>query len=423
MEVIVHTGTSKIGGAVTEIKSKKGTRIILDYGENLDGTEQMKIPGLTSNTQHNVDAVFISHSHGDHIGSVYQILNDIPIYLEQKGMEIYNILCDMQINYEKKVYPKNKNIHYFEFQKPIVVKDIIVIPYIVDHSAYNSAMFLIYVDYQKVLYTGDYRYHGKKWRLFRPMLKRIGQVDLLITEGTNLTRNKDNLDNVTKVLKEKDLISEFKKYTSYDQIFFMTSSSNIDRIVSLYKAFVPTHEFIEDLSMNSVASILENIPNSNTFKTVKTFVTDKQKNRYEPYGRYINHTKNVIDELPFTSKFAVSVKPSMQNYIKQNQDKIHNACLIYSMYDGYIDDDWDSPSTRNFVNYLQNDLHIPFFEIHTSGHGDITAIKLINKYVNPKNVILIHTENREEGLKIASEIFKNKLLKVNDGEAIKFEEK
>lgn len=420
MEVIVHTGTNKIGGAVTEIKSKQGTRIILDYGENLDGTEQMEIPGLTSNTKHNVDAVFISHSHGDHIGSVYRILNDIPIYLEEKGMEIYNVLCEMKINYDKKVYLKDKNIHFFEFQKPIIVKDIIVVPYIVDHSAYNSAMFLIYVDGQKILYTGDYRCHGKKWVLFRPMLERIGQVDLLITEGTNLTRNKNLLDNSAKVLKEKDLINEFKKYTHYDQIYFMTSSSNIDRIVSLYKAFVPTHEFIEDLSMYAVASKLENIPNSNTFKKVKTFVTNRQKKRYEPYGRYIAHAKKVIDELPFTSKFALSVKVSMKDYIKQNQDKIHNACLIYSMYDGYIDDDWDSPSTRNFVNYLRNDLHLPFFEIHTSGHGDITSMQLINKYVKPKKVILIHTENKEEGLKAASKIFGSKLLKVNDGEIIKF---
>ncbi len=418
MKVRILKGTDQIGGCITEITSNKGTKIIIDYGENLDGSEQIKIPGLTSATNHNVDAVFISHSHGDHIGSVYQIIEDIPIYLDKKGMEIYNILCDMSHNYSKKVRPEIKNIHYFEFQKPIVVKDIIVIPYIVDHSAYNSAMFLIYVDGKKVLYTGDYRCHGKKWVLFRPMLERIGKIDLLITEGTNLTRNKNDLDNSVKVLKEKDLIKEFQKYANYDQIYFMTSSSNIDRIVSLYKGFIPTHEFIMDLSMNSVASTLENIPNSNTFKNVKTFITDKQKKCAEPYGRYIKHTKNVIEDLPFGSKFAVSVKNSMKSYLKQNQDKIHNACLIYSMYDGYIDDDWDTPSTRNFVNYLRNDLHIPFFEIHTSGHGDITSMRLINKYLKPKRVIVIHTENREEAYKVAKEIYGDKVKITVDNEEI-----
>lgn len=65
------------------------------------------------------------------------------------------------------IFAKSKgNINHktidIQDQVPIKIKDITIIPYIVDHSAYNSFMFLIQADNKKVLFTGDYRDTGYK---------------------------------------------------------------------------------------------------------------------------------------------------------------------------------------------------------------------------------------------------------------------
>jgi len=53
----------------------------------------VNIEGLTcGKSQYN--AVFITHSHGDHIGLVNQINEDIAVYIEEKTFQIYEITCD-----------------------------------------------------------------------------------------------------------------------------------------------------------------------------------------------------------------------------------------------------------------------------------------------------------------------------------------
>ena len=418
MKVRILKGTNQIGGCITEITSDKGTKIIIDYGDNLNDEEQIIIPGLTKkdDLEPYYDGVLISHSHKDHIGCASLIKKDIPIYVNKEGMEIHNNLCYFTREYDKILREKDNTIIYIEFEKSFFIKDIKITPFIADHSNYNSAMFLIEADAKKILYTGDYRNHGKKGCLFNDILHKIGKVDLLITEGTTLGGNKRSFT------KEVDLSKDFQQLIKYDQIYVICSSTNIDRIVNLYKTFSKTHLFIMDMCMNSTTSLLKNIPNSNTFSNVYTFVSPNQKKIEEPYGRYIKHTKKVIYELPFNEKFVVSIKQSMSDYLKDNKNNIKNACLLYSMYDGYISDDWKDPKLREFKNYLVNELHMDYFPLHTSGHASLDAIKTLDKIVNPNKVIVIHTEKNEEAIAIEQKIFKSRLLDFNDGDIIDLKE-
>ncbi len=414
MEVRIIKGTNQVGGCIAEITSSKGTKIIIDYGDNLDDEKQIRIPGLTKedDLKPSYDAVIITHSHKDHIGCASSIKKDIPIYVNKEGMAIHNNLCYFTREYKKILREKDNTIKYFAFEKSFFIKDIKVTPFIADHSSYNSAMLLIEADSQKILHTGDYRNHGKKGCLFNKILKEIGKVDLLITEGTTIGNSKRNFK------KEKDLTIDFQELNKYNQIYVMCSSTNIDRIVNLYKNFSKTHLFIMDMCMNSTTSLLNKIPNSNTFRNVYTFVSPNQKKIEEPYGRYIKHTKKVIYELPFNEKFVVSIKQSMKDYLKDNKKNIKNACLIYSMWDGYIKDNWPDPKLREFKNYLVNELHMDYFPIHTSGHASLEAIKTLDKIVNPRKVIIIHTEKSKEAIVIEKKLFKDRLLEFSDGDLI-----
>ncbi len=68
MQVKILKGINQIGGCITEITSAKGTKIIVDLGEDLPCEnvktlfENPNIEGLTIGNK-KYDAVFITHSH------------------------------------------------------------------------------------------------------------------------------------------------------------------------------------------------------------------------------------------------------------------------------------------------------------------------------------------------------------------------
>ena len=195
MEIKVIKGTNQIGGAITSIKSKHA-QIIIDFGMELpdeeiteEKEELPEIEGLTFGKS-SYDAVFITHSHGDHIGLINKINKDIPIYVEEKSKKIYELT---------NAFTNGENIEIetktFEFNKPIKIKDLTITPILNDHSAYNSASILIEGEGKRILHTGDFRTSGRKGPTFKKSLEEIGHVDCLITEGTSFSRdNKKNME-------------------------------------------------------------------------------------------------------------------------------------------------------------------------------------------------------------------------------------
>lgn len=190
MKIKVLKGTKQIGGCISEV-STKNAKIIIDFGQDLDNEQEKKkndvnIEGLTcGKSQYN--AVFITHSHGDHIGLVNQINEDIAVYIEEKTFQIYEITCDFT-NREK----IKRKVNIFKLDEtPIEVHDMLVTPYLTDHSSYHSCMFLIESEGKKILHTGDFRNHGRVGTLLKKTLDKIGEVDGLIIEGTTLYRNRE----------------------------------------------------------------------------------------------------------------------------------------------------------------------------------------------------------------------------------------
>lgn len=108
-------------------------------------------------------------------------------------------------------------------QEPFYIKEVKITPYTVDHSAYGAFMFLIEADGKRILYTGDYRNHGYKGKLFKPMLKKINKIDILLTEGTVLSRPP------TKAQTEAELAVEIAEKTKQYRSSFSININNHDR--------------------------------------------------------------------------------------------------------------------------------------------------------------------------------------------------
>lgn len=410
MEVKIIKGTKQIGGCITEITVNK-SKIIIDFGDDLeDNKESFELDGLTKGKSI-YDAVFITHSHADHIGLINKINKDIPIYVEKDTLNIYNLTCDF-CNKEK----VSRNINSFELKDTTKSEkkidrcifdngNIQVYAYKGDHSSYNSCMFLVEGNGKRLLHTGDFRMHGRKNFVIEHSLKKIGKIDMLITEGTTLTRCEN------KYMTEEELeIEAVKIMNQYDQVLIMQSSNNVDRTSSFIRASIKSDKkFILDLLSYCLQATISNrfinIDNQ-TMYLWKPYKYNFKPNWFKE--KYMDIDNNLIGAFPY---YSMEVKESMLTDIKMLHEKglLKNACLIYSMWGGYIEKE---EKLNNFINELKS-IGIDIINLHTSGHADKQALKKLNNIVNPNQTIIIHTEDGNKG----KELFNN-VIDVNDGEYI-----
>lgn len=404
MKVKIIKGTRQIGGCITEITSDKGTKIIIDFGEDLvEEKVPIELEGLTKGKSI-YDAVFITHSHGDHIGLVSTINEDIPVFIEPITKKIHNISSD----FIKDAMPIKRKTKKISFGTTETIDDLKVTPYLVDHSAYNSCMYLIEGDGVKIVHTGDYRNHGRKGAGFLETLKKIGPIDLLITEGTTFGRSND------KFKTEDELLNvAYPIFETYAQVFLLQSSTNIDRLVTFYKASNHTKKyFVEDLFTATIASNLrKTIPSPVTHKNVSVWIASKYYKKKEVFRKTYIEPMEPYKRSLFHHDFCMTVKPSMLKDIKEKlygKGLLTNACLIYSMWDGYLKEE----SIQNFIEEMKK-MGVTFLKLHTSGHADKEAMKQVEEILKPKKTIFIHTEHKE----LSHEIF-NTVIDLEDGEEI-----
>src|SRR5690625_4223009 len=77
------SGLNTIGANIIDIQSNSG-RIIFDYGEIFD-SNLGRLPEWEDSIENT--AIFISHLHIDHIGSLDQVPAEVPIYMSVDSEE------------------------------------------------------------------------------------------------------------------------------------------------------------------------------------------------------------------------------------------------------------------------------------------------------------------------------------------------
>ena len=226
-------------------------------------------------------------------------------------------------------------------------------------------------------------------------LKKIGKIDLLITEGTTFSRKQ------VKSKTENELVNDIvEKTKKYDQVLFLMSTTNIDRVTTMQKVANRTGKtVIHDILLSNVLQLVtQKIPNALNSEKVYVFLPSstyikkdipEYKQYIEPFQEKINMTGEKLH-----GKFIMNVRVSMLKDIEKLRLKnkvLDNACVIFSMWSGYKEEDY----YKKFLDKMKQ-MNIDVLDLHVSGHADYTALKEILDITNPDIVIPMHTENKEK---------------------------
>ncbi|MCX6230850.1 MAG: hypothetical protein NTZ33_04845 [Bacteroidetes bacterium] len=422
MNLTIHRGTNQIGGSVTEIESD-GYKIFIDFGEQLPGAEKKElklIDGLTCGDV-SKSALFITHYHGDHIGKICDTLDDLPIFVGKTTLEIFKCL-ESRLSYipdpsesekHKRILERIKTINTFEKLQKIKIGGITVTPLFVDHSAFDAYMFIIEADNKRILHTGDFRGHGFRSKGLIPTLEKYAKnIDYIISEGTNIQRPNKPIQTEQELQKDFESLFRDNKYN-----FILVSSTNIDRIFSLYHASKNARRcFVCDSYQTKILKIV-----SDNHKQHSPFYNIDYNQKIIPSGRFFELNHKGRNPFSFNGKLKPylekngfcmlirsneSFKPILDEYAKSDRTKI-----FYSMYDGYLDCK-KTAFNESLYDFLKS------YKIvikHTSGHADVETLRAVFQTVQPKcGIIPIHTEAPEMFQKLVN--VQTNIFQLQDGD-------
>ena len=395
MKITIHRGINQIGGCITEISSEAGTRIVIDFGHNLpDGDKPSEDKYANENAAakllDGVSAVFYTHNHGDHVELFKYVPEGIKQYIGPLAREVMEVKLRHMAYLEEQKEECRRQIekldHFDTYTagKPIPVGDITVTPYSVSHSATDSYMLVISADEKTILHTGDYREHGYHGSIIFDSIEEnglAGNVDVLVTEGTNIGQADK------KVTPEETLKAEFDRLMDkYDNVFILSSSADADRLESIYSAHEnhPNKPFVTDIYQKKVMLTI-----ANHWKGKDDYYRFDEKKiiDYKDYNwklKYWMKKKGFVMMIRRSDKFQGIINKTLP-FCKPDR-----TCIIYSQYRGYI-----IPGKGGFCQAAKDFVdQFPNYEyIHTSGHASKeTLIKLCDT-LQPKSAIIpIHKD-------------------------------
>ena len=370
MKITIHRGTHQIGGSAIEI-STKSTRIILDFGNELSLDEKytsinLDINGVTRGIP-DCDGIVISHYHMDHLGQLTSALPEIPLYMGELSKEIAIISVEYQ---DKDLYLRLLEANTFRGGEAFTIGNIHIRPLVIDHSAADSYMFVIEAEGKRVLYTGDFRMHGLRHHILEKLVNTyIGEVDVLITEGTSLSRDADECISEAAVLEDISSYIQDGKY-----VFVMCSSTNIDRIMGIWQNMPTDKVLICDAYQKKILdTVINNVYYESSLYRRHDSPLVLNKGPYPKY--YMDH--GFVSLVRGTEYFISHIKEFPKDDVR----------IIYSMWTGYIE---ENLLLKNLLNTY------PSYICHASGHVSKDDLVQLIELVDPDIVIPVHTDIPEK---------------------------
>lgn len=383
--ITVHRGTAEIGGSCIEIRSASGQRLILDAGRPLNAPRDAT-GLLPSSLDLTGDAtVLICHPHQDHWG----LINELPARWEVMTGVASAKLIGITARFAQ--HPLNRELSTWKSRGSFSRGAFRIRPYLTDHSGFDAYMLLIEVGGRRILYSGDFRNHGRKGNLVDQVIVAPPRdVDVLIIEGTNLGTSKPTET-------EDELEARFVDLTKRTarRVFVTWSGQNIDRTVTLYRAALKAgRTLVVDLYTAEVLEALRehlSVPYLGIDK-LKVVLTRSLVSHYRKLGRedWLARMARIgigAADLERDNYVAMIRRGSLhRDYLAKGVTPTADDAYSFSMWSGYLKEqtqmlDW----FRSAGSMIEH--------IHTSGHASPATLRAFAEAISAKAVIPVHGGN------------------------------
>ncbi|MHA1116074.1 MAG: MBL fold metallo-hydrolase [Candidatus Heimdallarchaeaceae archaeon] len=376
------------------------------------------------------DGVVLSHPHIDHAGFIPFIRSDIPFYasegslailkaIEQTSQGFYEFLKlkekfkIRESKREKGKYVRDKDSsvqrEITTFKSSFKIGEFTFHPFSVDHSIVGATAYVIETSEGAVVYTGDIRFHGRKYDLSWKFVEEASKYDpiLMITEGTRIheqtTVTELQLeDNLKRIIKEiSGLVVASFPVRDFDRMqSFVNAGKENGRelVISTRQAFaldVLEKEKIDDVpNLDEVRVFLPS--KSWGIYDNPNYPIEIQMQDYSTWERKIIEKSSTITANEIREEqesYILRVEPTELKYLLDINPKIGSR-YIRSLTEP-VDEEMEIQQQK-MDNWLKFFSLYPYKQLHCSGHTSRKELlEMINK-INPKKIVPIHTENAKD---------------------------
>lgn len=389
LHITIHRAAHEIGGNCIEISTSDGARILLDAGRPLDASKE-DTEGLvpaTLDRERPVAGILLSHPHQDHYGLLDELPADWPVYCGKASESLIRLTTG--------IFGKTPRQSFTNWQSNVRfdVGPFRITPFLTDHSAFDAHMLLIEAQECRLLYSGDFRIHGRKSALVtRMMATPPPAIDALIMEGTNLGSDKPCS---TEGELEQRYIELFKATSG--RVFVAWSAQNVDRTVTLFRACANKEAgrtLVVDLYTAEVLEMLAEfgkLPRPG-WDHIKVVITRSFAQMYEQTGRgdfvkrMARHGISAKSLADNPSKWVVMTRKSLlRDFERSGVVPTSADAWSWSLWRGYLNEG-DGGVLRDWFESHS----CPASHIHTSGHASPADLREFANCMRPKVLIPVH---------------------------------
>ncbi len=412
-------GLQEIGKNITLFEYENEI-VLIDCGIAFPNDNMLGIDLVTPDftylikNQDKVKALFLTHGHEDHIGSIPYLLKNfnVPIYGTKLTLGLVeNKLREHNLVAELNIVQAGDRVKVGNFEAEFIH---------VNHSIVDACAICLRTPAGNILHSGDFKVDytpidGKIMDLTR--FAEIGKegVLLFLCESTNIESEGFTMSEKT----VGKLFSNIFENSEKQRIMVATFSSNIHRIQQIINFAVKHNRKIAVMGR----SMINNIKTSKELGYLdlpdNVLIEINELKRYEDERVVIITTGSQGEPMAALSRMAASEHRQVE--IKPSDKIIISATPI--------------PGNEKTVSKVVNDLmkkgaeviYEGKMDIHVSGHAKQEEIKLIHTLVKPKYFIPVHGEYRH--LKRHRDLFeaiggdKNNAFIMNIGEVLEIDEK
>jgi ribonuclease J len=247
----------------------------------------------------------------------------------------------------------------------------------------------------------------------------IRDIDVLFLEGTMLHRSNDLFPDETAV--ENTIFETIRQQKNIS--FLLSSSQNIDRIVSAHRACKRAGKLLViDIYtawvLEQLRQITQNTP-AMDWTEIRVFASHSQDERLKANPDYFGDFRKRLylhrvrrEELHATPEsFLYFGKMSSFHLIDEFKNAAAPVNVTYSQWLGYLDGKHSDYYGSDQIAAYRSDPTVNSVYAHTSGHAPVEDLKKLATALKPRMLVPIHTEHGED----FSQLFAN-VVTHNDGE-------